>query len=64
VAETTRQTIIPILRAAHPDDSTPDEAVVSSKFMFDRTGFTISSAEADEKHMTISTISVILSKFR
>lgn len=48
---------------AFSDDSTPDKTSVSSKSAFGMMMLTISSAEAGEKHITISTISVILSKF-
>lgn len=46
------------------NDSTPDEAAVSNESARSRKQLTISSAVAGEKHMTISTISVILQKFR
>lgn len=62
--QTTQRVLSSILPAALLNDSTPDETSVSIESAPVRKGLTISSAEACEKHMTISTISVILSKFR
>lgn len=55
--------------ASHPDQvlmnvSTPDETAVSDESACRRKRLTISSAAAGEKHMAISTIFVILWKFR
>lgn len=52
-----------LLTRAARDDSTPDETAVSNESARSRKRLTISSAVAGEKHMTISTISVILRKF-
>ncbi len=59
-----RQRAALLLSQALADDSTPDTTVVSGESACGGKRTTISSELAGEKHMTISTISVILWKFR
>lgn len=52
-----------LLTQAATNDSTPDETAVSNELDRSRRRLTISSAVANEKHMTISRISAILRRF-
>jgi hypothetical protein len=60
----TWQAISSTLPAGFVNDSTPDETAVSIESASGRKRLTISSGGVCGKHMTISPISVILSKFR